>query len=155
MNFITCLLLATVLLPQPPTGISPPAQVSKPQIPAPPSQQPRPGLLDPLPPLAAKGYVIFYCNPRGGTGYGEKHLNAIVGQWGTHDYDDYDKPDLLIERRPVGWAIFLHPLGGGDPVGVIYFLDDGRSFFREEPFTEPPLVVLPEDERLAEMECDL
>ena len=38
--------------------------------------------------LAARGYVVFYCNPRGGTGYAEKHLNAIVGRWGTHDYDD-------------------------------------------------------------------
>jgi dipeptidyl aminopeptidase/acylaminoacyl peptidase len=38
--------------------------------------------------LAAAGYVVFYCNPRGGTGYSEKHLNAIVNRWGTIDYDD-------------------------------------------------------------------
>jgi dipeptidyl aminopeptidase/acylaminoacyl peptidase len=38
--------------------------------------------------LAARGYVVFYTNPRGGTGYSEKHLNAIVNRWGTVDYDD-------------------------------------------------------------------
>ena len=38
--------------------------------------------------LAARGYTVFYGNPRGGTGYSEKHLNAIVGKWGTIDYDD-------------------------------------------------------------------
>jgi dipeptidyl aminopeptidase/acylaminoacyl peptidase len=38
--------------------------------------------------LAARGYTVFYCNPRGGTGYAERHLNAIVNRWGTLDYDD-------------------------------------------------------------------
>ncbi len=38
--------------------------------------------------LAARGYVVIYCNPRGGTGYSERHLNAIVDRWGTLDYDD-------------------------------------------------------------------
>ena len=35
---------------------------------------------------------------------------------------------VQVERRPNGWAIFLHPIGGGDPSGYVYFLDDGRSF---------------------------
>lgn len=38
--------------------------------------------------LAAQGYVVFYCNPRGGQGYGEEHAKAIWGGWGTVDYDD-------------------------------------------------------------------
>lgn len=38
--------------------------------------------------LAARGYVVIYTNPRGGTGYSERHLNSIVNRWGTHDYDD-------------------------------------------------------------------
>jgi dipeptidyl aminopeptidase/acylaminoacyl peptidase len=38
--------------------------------------------------LAAGGYTVFYGNPRGGTGYSEKHLSAIVGKWGSIDYDD-------------------------------------------------------------------
>lgn len=38
--------------------------------------------------LAAKGYVVFYCNPRGSQGYGERFTKAIVGDWGTVDYED-------------------------------------------------------------------
>jgi dipeptidyl aminopeptidase/acylaminoacyl peptidase len=38
--------------------------------------------------LAAAGYVVFFCNPRGGQGYGEKHARAIKNNWGTVDYDD-------------------------------------------------------------------
>jgi len=49
--------------------------------------------------LAAKGYTVFYCNPRGGTGYSEKHLNAIVGRWGTVDYDDVMRFTDVVLRR--------------------------------------------------------
>ncbi|MCL4562408.1 MAG: S9 family peptidase [Chloroflexi bacterium] len=38
--------------------------------------------------LAAAGYVVYFCNPRGGQGYGEEHARAIQGAWGTVDYDD-------------------------------------------------------------------
>ncbi len=38
--------------------------------------------------LAARGYVVFYCNPRGSHGYGEDFSGAIVKDWGTVDYDD-------------------------------------------------------------------
>jgi len=38
--------------------------------------------------LAAQGYVVAYCNPRGGRGYGEDHAKAIWNGWGTADYDD-------------------------------------------------------------------
>ncbi|NOZ00111.1 MAG: S9 family peptidase [Chloroflexi bacterium] len=38
--------------------------------------------------LAARGYVVYFCNPRGGRGYGEEHAKAIHGAWGTADYDD-------------------------------------------------------------------
>jgi len=38
--------------------------------------------------FAAKGYVVFYCNPRGGSGYGEEHIKAIWDNWGTVDYQD-------------------------------------------------------------------
>ncbi len=49
--------------------------------------------------LAANGYVVMYCNPRGGTGYSEKHLNAIVGRWGTRDYDDLMRFTDHVLRR--------------------------------------------------------
>jgi dipeptidyl aminopeptidase/acylaminoacyl peptidase len=39
--------------------------------------------------LAARGYVVFFCNPRGSQGYGEMHAKAIHdGNWGTKDYED-------------------------------------------------------------------
>lgn len=38
--------------------------------------------------LAAKGYVVYFSNPRGGQGYGEKHAGAIWNDWGGDDYKD-------------------------------------------------------------------
>jgi dipeptidyl aminopeptidase/acylaminoacyl peptidase len=38
--------------------------------------------------LVAQGYVVFFCNPRGGRGYGEEHARSIWNNWGGADYDD-------------------------------------------------------------------
>jgi dipeptidyl aminopeptidase/acylaminoacyl peptidase len=38
--------------------------------------------------LAAKGFVVYFCNPRGGRGYGEQHAGAIHSNWGGKDYED-------------------------------------------------------------------
>jgi len=38
--------------------------------------------------LASQEYVVYFCNPRGGRGYGEDHTKAIWGGWGGADYDD-------------------------------------------------------------------
>ncbi len=38
--------------------------------------------------LAAHDYVVYFCNPRGGRGYGEAHASAIREDWGGADYDD-------------------------------------------------------------------
>jgi dipeptidyl aminopeptidase/acylaminoacyl peptidase len=38
--------------------------------------------------LASQGYVVHFCNPRGGRGYGQEHTKAIWGAWGSADYDD-------------------------------------------------------------------
>lgn len=38
--------------------------------------------------LAAQGYVVHFCNPRGGKGYGEAHAKAIENDWGGADYAD-------------------------------------------------------------------
>jgi len=37
---------------------------------------------------AAAGYVVFYTNPRGSTGYGQEFGNAIHHDYPNHDYDD-------------------------------------------------------------------
>ncbi|MFN2135842.1 MAG: S9 family peptidase [Candidatus Promineifilaceae bacterium] len=38
--------------------------------------------------LAALGYVVHWCNPRGSQGYGEAFSGAILGAWGGVDYAD-------------------------------------------------------------------
>jgi dipeptidyl aminopeptidase/acylaminoacyl peptidase len=37
---------------------------------------------------AAKGYAVFFTNPRGSTGYGRKFQRGIEGEWGGKDYID-------------------------------------------------------------------
>lgn len=39
--------------------------------------------------LAARGYVVFYCNPRGSDGYGHDFRMAIHANWGFADHRDY------------------------------------------------------------------
>jgi dipeptidyl aminopeptidase/acylaminoacyl peptidase len=50
--------------------------------------------------LAAHGYVVYFCNPRGGRGYGEAHARAIWGAWGTADYADLMAWADYMERQP-------------------------------------------------------
>jgi dipeptidyl aminopeptidase/acylaminoacyl peptidase len=38
--------------------------------------------------LAAQGFAIFYCNPRGSTGYGQAFMRQVEGDWGGWDYQD-------------------------------------------------------------------
>ncbi|HYL36750.1 MAG TPA: S9 family peptidase [Bryobacteraceae bacterium] len=37
---------------------------------------------------AGKGYAVFFSNPRGSTGYGQKFERGIVNNWGGMDYQD-------------------------------------------------------------------
>jgi dipeptidyl aminopeptidase/acylaminoacyl peptidase len=37
---------------------------------------------------AARGYAVFFCNPRGATGYGEAFADAIHNDWGDHVMHD-------------------------------------------------------------------
>ncbi len=50
--------------------------------------------------LASKGFVVYFCNPRGGQGYGEKHARAIWGAWGTADYADVMAWADLVSKKP-------------------------------------------------------
>ena len=50
--------------------------------------------------LAAAGYVVHFCNPRGGRGYGEEHAKAIHGNWGDADYRDLMAWTDFIEGQP-------------------------------------------------------
>jgi dipeptidyl aminopeptidase/acylaminoacyl peptidase len=38
--------------------------------------------------LAAQGYVVYFCNPRGSRGYGEAHARPIDQDWGAPAYED-------------------------------------------------------------------
>lgn len=50
---------------------------------------------------AAKGYAVFFTNPRGSTGYGQKFERGIVGEWGGKDYVDVMSGlDAAINRYP-------------------------------------------------------
>jgi dipeptidyl aminopeptidase/acylaminoacyl peptidase len=50
--------------------------------------------------LAAQGYVVYFCNPRGGQGYGEEHSKAIWNNWGTVDYADVMAWADLVAQKP-------------------------------------------------------
>jgi dipeptidyl aminopeptidase/acylaminoacyl peptidase len=51
--------------------------------------------------LASKGYVVYFSNPRGGTGYGEEHTKSIHGgKWGTKDYEDLMCWADYVEKLP-------------------------------------------------------
>ncbi|MEE9187980.1 MAG: S9 family peptidase, partial [Anaerolineales bacterium] len=50
--------------------------------------------------LAAAGYVVHFCNPRGGRGYGQEHAKAIWGGWGDTDYRDLMTWTDFIEQQP-------------------------------------------------------
>ncbi len=38
--------------------------------------------------LTANGYAVVYTNPRGGQGFGQEFLHAVIGDYGGMDYDD-------------------------------------------------------------------
>ncbi|MCH8807204.1 MAG: S9 family peptidase [Planctomycetes bacterium] len=50
--------------------------------------------------MAAKGYVVAYCNPRGSSGYGCDFRKCIIGQWGSVDHQDVKKLGDWLFARP-------------------------------------------------------
>lgn len=54
--------------------------------------------------LAAQGYVVVYCNPRGSKGYGEAHTAAIRGAWGDRDWEDIQTVIRWMQSQP-----YIHP----------------------------------------------
>jgi dipeptidyl aminopeptidase/acylaminoacyl peptidase len=62
---------------------------------------------------AAKGYAVFFTNPRGSTGYGQKFERGIVGEWGGKDYIDVmNGVDAALKRYPWVNADKLGVTGG-------------------------------------------
>jgi hypothetical protein len=71
--------------------------------------------------------------------FGPPHVAVLIDEaegvrivLGSHDPRADDCPDIQVERHPNGWMIFLHPVGGSDSAGHVYFHDDGRSFVQPE-----------------------
>lgn len=62
--------------------------------------------------LAANGYVVYFCNPRGGRGYGEAHAGAIWGGWGDADYADLMAWADYVEKLPYIDASRMGVTGG-------------------------------------------
>jgi dipeptidyl aminopeptidase/acylaminoacyl peptidase len=50
--------------------------------------------------LAGQGYVVHFCNPRGGVGYGEAHTKAIYNDWGAADYADIMAWVEVVRQKP-------------------------------------------------------
>jgi dipeptidyl aminopeptidase/acylaminoacyl peptidase len=62
--------------------------------------------------LAAQGWVVAYCNPRGSSGRGMKFCNVIDGRWGTDDWSDVQALTSWMARRPYVDASRVGILGG-------------------------------------------
>lgn len=50
--------------------------------------------------LCAQGYEVWYPNPRGSKGYGERHTAGIRGAWGTKDWVDLQAVLRAMRRDP-------------------------------------------------------
>lgn len=50
--------------------------------------------------LAAQGYVVHWCNPRGSQGYGEAFSGSIYGDWGNVDYTDLMAWTDMVAQLP-------------------------------------------------------
>jgi len=62
--------------------------------------------------LAAQGYVVFYSNPHGSIGYGEKFARALHLRWGIPDTKDIMKALQTLKKRPYVDGKRLGVMGG-------------------------------------------
>ena len=67
--------------------------------------------------FAGRGYVVFTCNPRGSTGYGQEFTDQIRGDWGGRVIEDIRRGVREVLRRapyvdPQGIAAWGDSYGG-------------------------------------------
>jgi dipeptidyl aminopeptidase/acylaminoacyl peptidase len=120
--------------------------------------------------FAQKGYAIFFPNPRGSGGYGEKFRAANVRDWGVKDYEDLMQGiDALVERGIAdperltvnGWSYggfmtstivtktdrFKSAIVGAAVTNLASFTgtadipEFARSYFRSWPWEDPQVYV--------------
>ena len=62
---------------------------------------------------AARGWAVFFCNPRGSTGYGEKFERGEINNWGGMDFQDVEGGvDAALKKYPWVDAEKLGVTGG-------------------------------------------
>jgi hypothetical protein len=54
----------------------------------------------------------------------DQGMRIVLGDGSEND----NEPDFLIERRPRGWLVWLHPDATDDPAAHLFITDDGKSF---------------------------
>jgi hypothetical protein len=120
--------------------------------------------------FAQKGYAIFFPNPRGSGGYGERFRAANVRDWGVKDYEDLMLGvDALVERGIAdparlavnGWSYggfmtstivtktdrFKSAIVGAAVTNLASFAgtadipEFARSYFRSWPWEDPQVYV--------------
>ncbi len=120
--------------------------------------------------FAQAGYAIFFPNPRGSGGYGEKFRAANVRDWGVKDYEDImTGVDALVERGVAdpdrltvnGWSYggfmtstvvtktdrFKSAIVGAAVTNLASFTgtadipEFARSYFRSWPWEDPAVYV--------------
>jgi dipeptidyl aminopeptidase/acylaminoacyl peptidase len=62
--------------------------------------------------LAAAGYFVFYSNPRGSKGYGERFCAAIKNSWGDKDWEDIQTITRYMQHHPNVRAGEMGVMGG-------------------------------------------
>ncbi len=76
--------------------------------------------------LAAQGYIVYWCNPRGSQGYGESFSGAIFNDWGNVDYADLMAWTDFVAEQP-----YIDParmgVAGGSYGGYMSALIIGRT----------------------------
>lgn len=62
---------------------------------------------------ASKGWAVFFCNPRGSTGYGQKFESGLGEKWGVLDYQDVMAGvDAALKQNPWIDTVRLGLTGG-------------------------------------------
>lgn len=80
--------------------------------------------------LAARGYVVFWSNPRGSTGYGEAHTSAIERDWGEVTTTDVMAGVELVAEREYVDEENVFVTGGSFGGYMVGWLVGHTDFFR-------------------------
>jgi hypothetical protein len=55
-----------------------------------------------------------------------QELGVLVGLGGCSTTRRH--ADMIVERQPDGWVVFVRPIAGLEESGILYIRDDGSSF---------------------------